>query len=395
MQAKALGQQTAVAADAQRADVPRIGLMTAAHLVNDSYGNYISNLLPLLTAKLAFGEGLAGVLVAAYSITSSVIQPALGYAADRLATRMLSVVGIIAAAVGAVLMGMAPHYAALLLLAIVSGVGTAAYHPQAAAMVVSVAGNRRATMMSVYLLGGNLGLAAGGALAVWVALHVGWSALVLLAVPGLLMAMLVYLAAPRDWSPSAGEGGPSLGQVIRDNGRVLTRLLAVVSIRSWGHTGLMAFLPLYLVNEQGMPKDTASLLVTTVLLTGAFGGVMGGYVADNWVSRRTVIVVSLFLAGAFGYLMLEADGAWRWIFAILTGLNLLGSFSVLTVKGQELLPHNVGLTSGFMLGLTIGLGGLFTTPLGFAAERVGLSPVLHVVVFLPPLAGLLALLLPE
>jgi MFS transporter, FSR family, fosmidomycin resistance protein len=395
MQARAIGQAAQSTGEEQRADLPRIGLMTFAHFVNDSYGNYIANLLPLLTVKLAFDKGLAGILVAAYSITSSVIQPALGYLADRLATRMLSVVGLLASAVGAVLMGVAPHYVVLLALAIVSGLGTASYHPQAAAMVVNVAGNRRATMMSLYLLGGNLGFAGGGWLVVWIALNLGWGAVGLLAIPGMLTAALVYFAAPRDWSPNAGQTGPSLGDVIRENRAVLTRLLAVVSIRSWGHTGLMAFLPLYFVEEKGMAEDEASLLITIVLLTGAFGGVIGGYLADNWVKRRTVIVVTLLLAGLFGFLMLEADGVMRWVLAVLTGLNLLGSFSVLTVKGQELLPNNVGLASGFMLGLTIGLGGLFTTPLGFAAEAFGLSPVLHAVVFLPPLAALLALRLPE
>jgi FSR family fosmidomycin resistance protein-like MFS transporter len=210
-----------------------------------------------------------------------------------------------------------------------------------------------------------------------------------------MMCVLLYFAAPRDWSPNAGQGGPSLREVLHAHRAVLTRLLAVVSIRSWGHTGLMAFLPLYFVEEKGMAEDNASLLVTAMLLTGAFGGVLGGYLADNWVKRRTVIVASLLLAGIFGFLMLEADGVMRWVLALLTGVNLLGSFSVLTVKGQELLPNNVGLASGFMLGLTIGLGGLFTTPLGFAAEHFGLAPVLHAVVFLPPLAALLALRLPE
>src|SRR5687768_3989235 len=138
MQARAIGQAAQSTSEDQRADLPRIGLMTFAHFVNDSYGNYIANLLPLLTVKLDFDKGLAGVLVAAYSITSSVIQPALGYLADRLATRMLSVVGLLASAVGAVLMGVAPHYVVLLALAIVSGLGTASYHPQAAAMVVNV-----------------------------------------------------------------------------------------------------------------------------------------------------------------------------------------------------------------------------------------------------------------
>jgi FSR family fosmidomycin resistance protein-like MFS transporter len=76
-------------------------------------------------------------------------------------------------------------------------------------------------------------------------------------------------------------------------------------------------------------------------------------------------------------------------------MTLLGSFSVLTVKGQEVLPQNVGLASGFMLGLTISLGGLFVLPMGAVADVIGLAPVIHLAVVLPPLAAVMALALPE
>jgi FSR family fosmidomycin resistance protein-like MFS transporter len=377
-------------------DTRRIAVMTLAHFVNDSYGNYIAVLLPLLIVKLEFSLSLAGVLVAAYTITSSIVQPALGYVADRLATRVISVVGTMAAAVGASLLGLAPHYIFLVMLAVVSGLGTAAYHPQAAAMVVNVAGRRRATMMSLYLMGGNLGFAVGPTLAVWVVNNLGWRGMPLLAIPGLAMGAVVYVAAPRNWSPNAGRGGPSLLQVIKQNRQILGRLLGVVGVRSWGHMGLMAFLPIFLVTTKGFNESRAAVLVTVLLFTGAFGGVIGGWIADSrWVSRRTVIVVSLLAAGVFALAMLQSNGPLIWVFAVLTGLTLLGSFSVLTVKGQEVLPNNVGLASGFMLGLTIGLGGLGTLPLGFLADQIGLSTVIHLTVILPPIAALLALRLPD
>ncbi|MGH6915636.1 MAG: MFS transporter, partial [Geminicoccales bacterium] len=335
-------------------------------------------------------------LVASYTITSSIVQPALGYVADRLATRVISVFGTMTAAIGASLLGLAPHYVFLVVLAMISGLGTAAYHPQAAAMVLNVAGRRRATMMSLYLMGGNLGFAVGPILAVWVIEHLGWRGMPLLALPGLAMGGVIYVAAPRNWSPNAGRGGPSLLEVIKRNRGILGRLLAVVGVRSWGHMGLMAFLPIFLVDFKGFTEGGAAVLVTVLLFTGAFGGVIGGWIADSQrASRRTVIVVSLLCAGVFAFAMLQSNGPWLWVFAVLTGLTLLGSFSVLTVKGQEVLPNNVGLASGFMLGLTIGLGGLGTLPLGILADQIGLSPVIHVTALLPPLAALLALRLPD
>lgn len=386
--------QGRAAIERKAADLPRVGLLTLAHLINDSYGNYVAILLPLLRDDLHFSLGLASALVTANTITSGVIQPLLGYVADRWATRLMSVAGILMAAAGASLLGLAPHYLVLVMLAILSGLGTAVYHPQAAAMVVAVAGERRATMMSLYLMGGNVGLATGPWLVTLLVEGHGLHATWLMLVPGALGALLLYQFAPRQWSPTPPGSGPPLLTVLRRHRSILTRLLAVVATRSWAHYTLLAFLPLYLRDLDVGASERAGI-VFLITFAGAFGGVVGGYLADRWVSRRTVIVGSLLLTTGCTLFLLHSDGWMRWLWATLTGMTLLGSFSVLTVKGQEVLPQNVGLASGFMLGLTISLGGLFVLPMGAVADVVGLAPVIHLAVVLPPLAALMALALPE
>lgn len=376
------------------ADLPRIGMLTLAHLINDSYGNYVAILLPLLRDDLHFSLGLASALVTANTITSGVIQPLLGYVADRWATRLMSVAGILMAAAGASLLGLAPHYLVLVALAILSGLGTAVYHPQAAAMVVAVAGERRATMMSLYLMGGNVGLATGPWLVTLLVEGRGLHATWLMLIPGALGALMLYQFAPRQWSPTPPGSGPPLWSVLRRHRDILSRLLAVVATRSWAHYTLLAFLPLYL-RDLGVGASERAGIVFLITFAGAFGGVIGGYLADRWVSRRAVIVGSLLIATGFTFLLLHSAGWLRWAWAALTGMTLLGSFSVLTVKGQEVLPQNVGLASGFMLGLTISLGGLFVLPMGSVADYVGLAPVIHLAVVLPPVAALLALALPD
>ena len=61
----------------------------------------------------------------------------------------------------------------------------------------------------------------------------------------------------------------------------------------------------------------------------------------------------------------------------MSGLLLNGSFVVLAVRGQESMPGNLGMVSGLMLGLSIGLGGLAVTPMAAVAERAGLPTVLY------------------
>ena len=58
---------------------------------------------------------------------------------------------------GFALIGLAPGYAALLALVVAIGLGVAAYHPEAYKTATSVAGARKATAISWFSLGGNVG----------------------------------------------------------------------------------------------------------------------------------------------------------------------------------------------------------------------------------------------
>jgi FSR family fosmidomycin resistance protein-like MFS transporter len=372
----------------------RVAVMTLAHFVNDTYGQYLPIILPLLAAALGFSLSLAAVVVTAYTITSSVIQPYLGHIADRYATRLISVLGMIGAAFGASMLGVSPTFAVLVLLAIVAGVGTAAYHPQAAAMVVAISGERKATMMSIYLVGGSIGFALGP-LAVARVAHWSLHATPLLMIPGIAMAIVLYFFAPQDWAPgrAAGSAGPSLRSVLWEHRRVLGLLLGVVILRSWTQQGISTFLPFY-YRGQGFAAGHAALVLTAFGITGAFGGLLGGFLADRF-SQRPVIVISLLLAGPLLVALPHLTGPVLYVDAGLSGVLLLSSWNVLTVKGQQLLSKNVGMASGLMLGFSIGLGGLGVIPMGILADRIGTLPILTALGLLAPAAGLLAITLPD
>ncbi|HEY7295628.1 MAG TPA: MFS transporter [Dehalococcoidia bacterium] len=378
-------------------DTLRIAGMALAHFVNDSYGQYLAILLPLLAISIGFDVGRATIIVTAYTITSSIIQPLLGHFADRHTTRLISVLGLAAAAIGGSLLGISPNFLVLVLFAVLAGLGTAMYHPQAAAMVVAIAGRRKSTMMSFYLVGGSIGFALGPKIVQWVAnrdLH----ATPLLMLPGLAMALALALLAPRGWAPvrSGGES-PSLWGVLRAHRRILSLLLGVVVLRSWTQLGVSTFLPFYYSQEYAdhqYASNHAANVIAVFSLTGAFGGLLGGFLADRF-GQKPVIVLSLIAAGPLLLVLPHVDGPALYLIAAASGILLLSSWNVLTVKGQTLLSHNVGMASGLMLGFSIGLGGLGAIPLGFVGDQTGILPILVFCALLAPLAGLLALRLPD
>lgn len=352
-----------------------VGVMAGAHLVNDSYAYVLPALLPLLLGKLGIGLGLAGLLVTLYQASSSFAQPVFGHLSDRGGrTRWMAWTGVALSGAAAALLGLAPSFAAVAIALLAGGLGTALYHPISAALVAgSVPQRSRGRWMSVYISAGNFGLPLGpffiGVILSTIGLDGSW----LLAVPALVLAVLVWRLGPRP--PSHPPSPIPLRTVLRANRRMLAGLISVSATRAWATALMISFLPVY-ATTRGASVVEAARLLTLYLLSGAIGGLVGGWLADR-AGRDRVIVASLLAAAPFCVLLAtqERVGAAFVLATIASGMLINGSFVVLAVRGQESMPGSLGMVSGLMLGLSIGLGGLAVAPMALVAERAGIAPV--------------------
>ena len=349
--------------------------MALAHLTNDSYAYMLPALLPLLLGRLGIGLGLAGILVTLYQASSSFTQPVFGHMSDGGGrTRWMAWSGVALSGVAAAALALAPNLAAVAIALLVGGLGTALYHPVSAALVAgSVPQRSRGQWMSVYISAGNFGLPIGpfviGVIIATLGLDGSW----LIAIPAVALAALVWRLGPH--LPRQTVAPLPLRAVLRTNRRMVAGLVSVSATRAWASALVSSFLPLYAVSRGATIVD-ASQLLTLFLLSGAFGGLFGGWLADR-VGRDRVIITSLLIAAPFCVLLALQDGVGpAFVMATaVSGLLLNGSFVVLAVRGQESMPGSLGMVSGLMLGLSIGLGGLAVTPMAIVAERIGIAPV--------------------
>ncbi|MEA2661601.1 MAG: transporter, family, fosmidomycin resistance protein [Chloroflexota bacterium] len=350
--------------------------MAMAHLTNDAYAFMLPALLPLLLGKLGIGLGLGGVLITLYQVSSSVGQPIFGHLSDGGGrTRWMAWSGVALSGIAAATLGLAPSVAAVAIALLVGGMGSALYHPVSAALVAgSVPPRSRGRWMSVYISAGNFGLPVGPFLIGTIIATVGLDGSWLVAIPALVLAALVWRIGPH--LPARTSAPLPLRAVLRSNRRMLVGLVSVSATRAWATALVGSFLPVYAVSRGATIVD-ASRLLTLYLLAGAIGGLAGGWLADR-VGRDRVITTSLVCAAPFcALLALQNDVGPAFVLATaLSGLLLNGSFVVLTVRGQESMPGSLGMVSGLMLGLSIGVGGVAVAPMAIVAEHAGIPPLL-------------------
>ncbi|MBC2722836.1 MFS transporter [Desulfosporosinus sp.] len=369
-----------------------IGVLSLAHMLNDMYSNYLPQMLPFLVAATALSATRAAILVSAFTISSSFIQPIFGYFLDRQGKRWLVHVGTLWMATMLSLTGLVTNYLLLVLLATLAGLGTAAFHPQASTMITVVSGDRKAVLLSMFIAFGNIGFALSPLLLVPLFQTYGLSATVYTVIPGILVALLLYFFAPKN-NVLSGKA-PSLSDVLNSLQNARTELLAitsVIAIRALTFTGLLTILPLYF-QAQNLSSIASSHLVFIMLFSGAIGGILGGYISDRY-GRKRLIVSSLALSTPLFYGFTHTQGVFSVIFLGLAGASLLSSFSVTVVAAQEAIPNNKSLAAGLTMGFAGGIGGLMVILIGRIADLYGLSTAISVLFFLPLVAGITALLM--
>jgi MFS transporter, FSR family, fosmidomycin resistance protein len=372
--------------------------LSLGHLCVDLCQGALPALLPFLIAAHHWSYGQASALVLAATVSSSIVQPLFGHLSDGRSLPWLLPGGVALAGAGIALAGVAGSYAATFAVVVVSGLGVAAYHPEASRFANYVAGERRATAMSFFSVGGNAGFALGPVLVTPLALAFGLGGTPLVAVAPAIAAVLIarelgHLQAFRPASPATG-GDDDATDAAPDQWRPFALLSAAIAARSVLYFGLMTLVPLYFVNELRTSEATANAALTVMLASGAVGTLIGGRLADRF-GRRVVLRTSMaVLTPLLVVLLLGGVGVAIGALALI-GAATIATFSVTVVMGQEYLPTRLGIASGVTLGLAIGFGGLGAAALGALADATSLRTALEVVALLPLPALALAMALPE
>jgi FSR family fosmidomycin resistance protein-like MFS transporter len=366
--------------------------LSSGHLATDFANGALPALLPFLVLEFGLSYTLAGVVMLAWAVSSSVVQPLFGLWSDRRGAVWLLPTGLAAGGIGIGLAAAAPAYWLVLVFVVLSGLGTAAYHPEGSKFAAYASGDRRASGMSLFSIGGNLGYALGPIAATAVVVHLGLGSGLILAVPCLAVALVLLRLIPflQGFAPERGARPRWGGE---DRPRALALLLAVIAMRNVGWFSLVTFVPLYEVSI-GHSEAHGNRLLALMLLSGGIGTLAAGPLADR-IGRRPVLLGSLALNGPLVLVYLLVGGALGVAAIALVGALVIGTFGVTMVMGQEYLPQRIGLASGMTVGFAIGIGGVGAVAVGALADRVELESALYLAAAVPVLALALGTLLPS
>jgi FSR family fosmidomycin resistance protein-like MFS transporter len=372
-----------------------IALLSLGHFLIDFCQGVVPALVPFLVIERHFSYAMAASLVFAISVTSSVVQPLFGQLADRAGVWWLLPASILLAGVSLAIGTQVQSYAMVLSAVGFSGLGVAAFHPEAARRAHLASGDRRTTGMSYFSVGGGLGFALAPVVTTAIAVTWGMRGLATLVAPTCLVAFLIARSMPDAVEATDSSAtGPSY-EGLDDDWLGFGILSGATVCRSIAFYGLNTFLALYFMTRWGQTAAEGNRALAIFLGTSIAGTLIGGYLADR-LGRRKVLRMG-FGGGVFFLALFVATENQRVALALLIpmALFLFMPTSVLVVLGQEYLPRRVGMASGVTLGLAVSVGGTCAPLLGRLADRHGLVSVIFLLLAVMVVAACQTLLLPQ
>ncbi len=369
-------------------DKKKVALLSFGHFSTDVNAGALPAILPFVRESLSLSYQATGGIMFSNAILSAATQPLFGLLADYFRKPWLIPLGIILAGTGISLAGLSSSYATILLAVALMGLGSSVFHPSAARLANKAGGDRKGLAVSIFSIGGNTGFVIGPPLAVLLVSNLGLNGTAVFGILAICTsATLIYFLrqgeaeVPRKARAAggSGEGKNCWGQ--------FGRISIVILTRSCVNTGIMTYLPLYLMQNFGQEKATAAMAVTVMGFFGVGSNILGGFLSDRLgygrILRMAYTPLPLFLLT----LGLCQSATLAWCLVPFFGYCSYFAFGPGVVLGQQFLARNIAFASGVTMGLSVAMGGVCSPILGWIGDNWGLDTTFLVMSCLAVLAA--------
>ena len=382
--------------------LPILLALSGAHLLNDLIASMIPAMYPLLKEAYRLDFAQIGLITLAFQVTSSLLQPLLGYVTDHRPWPYAMVAGMGATLMGVIGLACANSYAMVLVSVALVGLGSAVFHPEATRMARHAAAGQQGFAQGVFQIGGHAGYAIGPLIAAMMVVPRGQTSIAWVSVVALIAMVLMSwtgarYAQMRSSQVAAEKARPAApAKASLPGGPILmamTVLIVLLLSKNAYTAAFTSYYTFYLIERFGVTVQASQVLLFLYLVVGAIGVVIGGMVGDR-VGRHRVIWISILGSLPFALLLPHVDLFWTAVLSVMISLIMSSAFASILIYAIDLVPHRVGLIGGLFYGLAFGLGGLAAAALGLLADQIGIIAVFKLSAWLPAL-GLLTFLLPR
>jgi len=350
--------------------------LTLVHFTGDFYSSFITPLYPLFIQKMGLSLAQVGIISGVVRLLAFIVQPTVGYLADRYATRKFILLGVLMPVVFIPIAGIALGFWTLLAVVALGSFGSSMFHPSVTGMVPVYSGGKAGFAMSVFNTGGTLAFGLGPLFITWYADRFGLEAMPYTMAFGLLAAVYLHRVVPVPESEGMRRLGffGSIRESLGKAWRVIALIWMVMVLRAIVGQSFMTFMPELFVRK-GFSIFSAGVIFSLFVMAGTLSGLAAGHISDR-IGFKPVFLVTHALMAPVLILFLRLQGAWAYAGAVLAGAIVLATLPLGVVMAQSLAPRGRSMVASLMMGFAFGLGGAVSPLVGRLADAFSIQSVL-------------------
>ena len=271
-------------------------VLSLGHLCSDINQSILSAVLPFLIATYHYDYTTAAMLVAVSNVFGAFVQPFIGMLSDK-NNRLLLASG------GMAVTGFISNFFGLCIVVIISGIGVAMFHPQAAKLFNSVSSkNAKGKGMSIFSFGGKVGFTLGPVYTAFLMNLFGMKRTILFLILGIVFGIVCSFFNKdfENLDVLEVEKKEEVKSEQKDDWSGFIKLCGVVFSRSILSNGISTFLAFYFIQQFSKSNSFASMILSVFYGIGSIATLLGGGIADCFGHRKMVrLSFCIFLPAIF------------------------------------------------------------------------------------------------
>jgi DHA1 family inner membrane transport protein len=283
----------------------------------------VTGVLTDIAEDLSVSVANAGLLVTVFAVTFAVGSPILVSSASGVGRRRLLVGALVLFTLANVAAALAPSFSVLLGARVVAACGAAIFTPVASAVAASLAPPElRGRALSVRTMGVNIAWLVGVPLGTVVGGYYGWrTSFVLVAALAMVAALGVRSLLPA--VEASAHGGLLSNLTVVKRGAVVAGLgLTVLALMA--SFVVLTYVRPMLENLTHFDTEGVGLMLAVFGLASIPGTLLGGYVADRWGYRVSMIaLLAVLTVSLFSFSLLSTAQAGSALAILGTGAALV------------------------------------------------------------------------
>jgi len=354
--------------------------VSAGHFTNDFYMNLLPPILFAFSSSLGWTLTQQSMIAFIVITGGNLLQPVVGYLLDKIGKSGYLIISLVWISFMMSITGLITNYYLLIIIAGLASVASSIYHPLGSSTAINLSRGSRGKSLSVFMTIGGFAATFTPIITIPIVSEFGLKYLAFLMIPGFLVAYFLkfakidkikYLVTNDKKNEKIKKKEISKNKVKYLSLLVCMSVIKVVLIR------MMIVFGVQIMVMKGIGIIPAGIVLSVHLFLGSVGTLSGGYLSDKFGERHIMIIFSILLFVIYS-ITIFSQGLLFVIGMILLGYTLHGPSTANITMAHNILPENINLGTGIIMGLSGTIAGGLILIFGKFSDIYGLMEMAQI-----------------